>query len=471
MKKEFGQYFTPLSVAKFIINNTKINKDAAIIDPSVGEGVFFKAILGKNKENEMIGIDLDKSIIKLNRKIFKENSNIRFIYGNGLDSKTFKSDKNNKFDIVVGNPPFNNKYNRISDDHILYQYHYLSRDKQSPEVLFLERFTNLLKPKGYLRIILPIGIFFNSNLQYVRNFIISNLDIEAIVSLPRNCFYKTTTKTVILFARRYSKKHLGFSNINLDKPIKLFKINNIENIENININKDYCINKTLGNIATRMDPDYYFAEDKNKKIWSNKVIQFKKLSDIIDMDRGFMKYGKDKKTYDENTDPNIFIKLINAKTINILGFNNIDLYIKKYSNMYNFKSEVNVGDVIVIRVGSGCSGRAFYIKKDKYRGQVDDWFFILRKSKIINMGYLSFFLNSSIGKQFLDQEKQGTNALSINKDSLGNIRIPILEKKDQLYFYKGVSKIYSLYEQGDEKVASELFVIMDKKLTGILTQD
>lgn len=69
------------------------------------------------------------------------------------------------------------------------------------EILFLERFIDLVKPGGYVAIILPDGIFSNSQFEGVREWLAQSITINAIVSLPRETFEGTGTnaKTCVLF--------------------------------------------------------------------------------------------------------------------------------------------------------------------------------------------------------------------------------------------------------------------------------
>jgi len=72
------------------------------------------------------------------------------------------------------------------------------------EVLFLERFVQLARPGGKVAIILPEGVFANSNLRYVREWLVQNFTIHAVVGLPRDTFKGTgtTAKTAILYLEK-----------------------------------------------------------------------------------------------------------------------------------------------------------------------------------------------------------------------------------------------------------------------------
>ena len=66
------------------------------------------------------------------------------------------------------------------------------------EGLFLEKICRELKIGGKALIVLPEGVFYRENDAKIREYILNNFTIEAIVSLPKNTFYTTPQKTYIL---------------------------------------------------------------------------------------------------------------------------------------------------------------------------------------------------------------------------------------------------------------------------------
>jgi type I restriction enzyme M protein len=114
------------------------------------------------------------------------------------------------------NPPFGAKIG-ITDKEILrefllaHKWEYSRREnhwrptnkllcKQDPQVLFIERCVQLLKPGGKLGIILPEGIVGNKNSAYILDYLRSKGSIFAIIDSPRTLFQPSTDiKTVILF--------------------------------------------------------------------------------------------------------------------------------------------------------------------------------------------------------------------------------------------------------------------------------
>jgi type I restriction enzyme M protein len=116
---------------------------------------------------------------------------------------------NTKFDVVLTNPPFAMKYKRKVKDQerILLQY-FLARTKKvklktslKSNVMFLERYMELLKPKGKLLTVIDESVLNTPSDKPTRDFIFDNLYIKAVISLPRWAFFQagSNVKTSILY--------------------------------------------------------------------------------------------------------------------------------------------------------------------------------------------------------------------------------------------------------------------------------
>ena len=125
-------------------------------------------------------------------------------------------------DIVMTNPPFGTKI-KIEDQDILDQYDLAHvwrkengkwvmdgnlRNAMPPEVLFIERCIQFLKPgKGKLGIVLPDGVLGNPDNEYIRYWMMANCQVLASVDLPVETFLpRTGTQTSVLILRRKSEE-------------------------------------------------------------------------------------------------------------------------------------------------------------------------------------------------------------------------------------------------------------------------
>lgn len=254
----FGQYFTPREIVKFIVDVLPITQDSKVLDTSCGSGGFLLYALNKVREQateyypnykndarqyakwfpfwhdfaekNLYGIEISEQIsraAKMNM-IIHDDGHTNVVTSDGLisDKEIFaktsnKGFKYGTFDFIITNPPFGSTI-RQSEQAYLKTYQlgkkeedWLAvkaqpeniRDGQSTEVLFIEQDYKFLKEGGYLAIVLPDGILTNSSMQYVRTKIEDWFRIVAVVSMPQTAFAANDAgvKTSVLFLRKWNK--------------------------------------------------------------------------------------------------------------------------------------------------------------------------------------------------------------------------------------------------------------------------
>lgn len=255
----FGQYFTPREIVKFIVDVLPIEHDSKVLDTSCGSGGFLLYALNKvrNRATEMYpnyktdtrqykhwfaywhdfaetnlyGIEISEQIsraAKMNM-IIHDDGHTNVITSDGLLSDEAIIEKTNNqgfkygtFDFIITNPPFGStirqsekaylktyQLGKKEEDWLAVNAHpQNTRDGQSTEVLFIEQDYKFLKEGGYLAIVLPDGILTNSSMQYVRTQIEDWFRIIAVVSMPQTAFMANGAgvKSSVLFLKKWSKK-------------------------------------------------------------------------------------------------------------------------------------------------------------------------------------------------------------------------------------------------------------------------
>jgi type I restriction enzyme M protein len=129
------------------------------------------------------------------------------------------------FDVIVTNPPFGSKI-PIKDKNVLEQFElahiWENKDKlgiwtmterlQSsvpPEILFIERCFQLLRPNGRLGIVLPDSILGSPGLGYIREWLIKNARIVASLDLHADTFQpRNGTQTSVLFLQKKTREQI-----------------------------------------------------------------------------------------------------------------------------------------------------------------------------------------------------------------------------------------------------------------------
>lgn len=253
---DFGQYFTPRPIVKFIVDSLPITHKSRVLDTSCGSGGFLLYALDKVREqaNEfydpikdekdhykywhdfaeknLFGIEINDQIARTAKMnmIIHDDGHTNVIASDGLLSDTDmqaksgnKEFKYNSFDFIITNPPFGSSIKQTEKAY-MHQYNlaikevdWLNttasgkaalRDSQSTEVLFLEQCHKFLTEHGYLAVVIPDGILTNSSMQYVRDNLEEMYRIVAVVSMPQTAFSATGAgvKSSVLFLRKHKDK-------------------------------------------------------------------------------------------------------------------------------------------------------------------------------------------------------------------------------------------------------------------------
>lgn len=128
-------------------------------------------------------------------------------------SSVYPHQVNEQFDVVLSNPPFSVTVDRdtakefpksyVRGDQILRSLKEKGEKEIATELLFIERWYQLLREYGRLAVVLPESVFDTSSTRDMRIFLFKYFWIVAIVSLTDDAFAPyTTTKTNILFAQK-----------------------------------------------------------------------------------------------------------------------------------------------------------------------------------------------------------------------------------------------------------------------------
>jgi type I restriction enzyme M protein len=297
---DFGQFFTPRNIVKFIVNVLPVTHESRVIDTSCGSGGFLLYALDKVRkeaseyyevetakhhrhwhdfaEKNLFGIEINEQIsrtAKMNM-IIHDDGHTNVITSDGLLKSDVMIDKSkndgfkyNSFDFIITNPPFGSSVKQTESAY-LHQYNLGNKDKswldiknasvkkranQSTEVLFIEQDYNFLVEGGFLAIVIPDGVLTNSTMQYVRDNIEQWFRIVAIISLPQTAFAHTGAgvKSSVLFLRKHKKSTT--ENIeNLKKDIQ----------ENIKTSNNYEA-KTIIIQKSKKDEIATYQGDKKSK--------------------------------------------------------------------------------------------------------------------------------------------------------------------------------------------------------------
>ena len=213
-----GQFFTPKTAVRALVELTTPTAEDLIIDPACGSGSFlleaarYIAKSGSISPDRIHGIDKDAYLVRLSQlhlalqfdMLFPINCTDSLVWdGNGFEESPTKS-LIGQFTLVLTNPPFGSKIVALSgnarrDFDLAYKWRYSKRtgryQKQAslvtntpPQILFVERCISLLAPGGRLGIVLPESVLSSPRHRHVVQYILDHTTPVAIIGMPESLF-------------------------------------------------------------------------------------------------------------------------------------------------------------------------------------------------------------------------------------------------------------------------------------------
>ncbi|WP_277293181.1 N-6 DNA methylase [Veillonella montpellierensis] len=312
-KQNEGQFFTPVPITHFIWDSLPLEKIIRqdekvnfpkIIDYACGAGHFltegFEAVndIFIYLDSEMkidyswardniYGIEKDYRLARVSKiSLFMHGAGVgNIIFGDGLENYKEKEIISESFDILVANPPysvsaFKPHLNLKHNDFTVLDK--VSNTGSEIETLFVERISQLLKPKAVAAVILPSSILNKENESFIsaRESILENFKIRAIVSLSSKTFGATGTNTVVLFLEKFDEPPKKIDLVK-DSVESIITGKSLENWEDENIFKEYLktIDVEIGDYKKFIDKSVNYDEYKNK-YFKNYTSSFLGLSSV-----------------------------------------------------------------------------------------------------------------------------------------------------------------------------------------------
>lgn len=211
--KEEGEFYTPHDVVQLIA--TLIEPyDGTLFDPACGSGGMFiqSAELVKSKQGDInkinvYGQEKDAAtwrLAKMNLVLHGISSNLGKTYDSSF---TNDQHKGLYFDYVMANPPFNLKswYNSNLKNDPRWTGYGTPPESNANYAWILHILSHLKPTKGVAGFLLANGALGDSDTKTIRQKLIDNDKVEAIIILPRELFV-TTDISVTLWILNQNKK-------------------------------------------------------------------------------------------------------------------------------------------------------------------------------------------------------------------------------------------------------------------------
>ena len=239
-KKATGSYYTPLYLAKFIVNrvieNLMNKSDLSILEPSVGDGAFIEVLNSSNVNYRLTAVDINNFELK---KASDKNTSKYATFVN-KDYLTYNAKK--KFSLIIGNPPYVKKI-RLSENQVSIAQEILFNEGLSKKnfknlwVVFLVKSITLLKDDGILAFVLPSDLLQIKYANEIKSYLKKQFELLEIFTFNNLMFDCRQQDTVVLFAyKQADKKGVYYSNIKKVKQLDSGKYSLKKNQALVNTN-------------------------------------------------------------------------------------------------------------------------------------------------------------------------------------------------------------------------------------------
>ncbi len=215
-KKGAGQYFTPRLLIRSMVRcmrpDPRASKEFAIGDPACGTGGFLVAAYEWLKDQTGGAFDREtalrirkqtyfgQELVARPRRLALMNIYLHQVEPHiALGDSIYEAPSNQRFDVVLTNPPFGTKGANQSPDRD--DFVVATSNKQ---LNFLQHVLTILKPGGRAAVVVPDNVLFAGQAAEVFQVLMEDCNLHTVLRCPRGTFspYTEGTKTNVIFFTR-----------------------------------------------------------------------------------------------------------------------------------------------------------------------------------------------------------------------------------------------------------------------------
>lgn len=317
-KKHFAQYYTPKAVADTLVQRAYSASNVPVdnvLELAAGDGQLLKSLLLVSPSSVGTAIDIDPDNVS---ELSSLSASVESIHADAMSAKIF--DKTRYFELGLANPPF---LSDVSVDEykkeLLAEYLKLDfsiGDKVRSEYIFLCQYLRFLKPEGVLSMILPATVISGSRSESFRRALLACYEIVEIYQVVDSSFGGTEADTFVLTIRK-------------SKPTR-----RNASLKRIKSNGEVLFEREvpLGDLVSRMDPNYFLTSRCTRKI---------RLGEVATITRG-----------------NITHKDLKERFLSYIHTTNFDdTSVLEAPECVHDRHVLKYGDVIMCRVGTRVLGK------------------------------------------------------------------------------------------------------------------
>lgn len=232
-----GEFYTPRPVIRFIVNvvEPSLKKGERVLDPACGTGGFLAESLEFMKKEAKLTSDkkrlYQKTLYGIEKKplpyllgmmnlILHEIEDPNITRANTLSKQISEITKDEKFDIIITNPPFGGEEESEISKNLP-----LGMQTSDTALGFLIYIMHALKENGRCGIILPNGpLFANGVAAKIKEKLLKEFNLHTIVRLPESVFspYTGIATNILFFDKTGPTKTIWYYQMKKRPGIKAY---------------------------------------------------------------------------------------------------------------------------------------------------------------------------------------------------------------------------------------------------------
>ncbi|KQR82846.1 restriction endonuclease [Arthrobacter sp. Leaf337] len=216
--KSGGEYYTPQEVSELLARLTVVGKTSVnkVYDPACGSGSLllkFAKVLGKdNVRQGFYGQEINLTTYNLARiNMFLHDVNYEkfdLAHGDTLTDPAHWDDE--PFEAIVSNPPYSIQWAGDSDPLLINDPRFtpagVLAPKSKADLAFTMHILSWLAVNGTAAIVEFPGVLYRGGAeQKIRQYLIDNNYVDAVIQLPQDLFFGTTIATCIIVLKKSKK--------------------------------------------------------------------------------------------------------------------------------------------------------------------------------------------------------------------------------------------------------------------------
>ncbi|MEJ5273351.1 MAG: type I restriction-modification system subunit M [Spirochaetota bacterium] len=218
--KKGGEFYTPAHVKTLMVRLVKPQESMRVYDPTVGSGGFLiearQYLEEKGQDPRNLALygqennGVTWSICKMNM-ILHDIPDAHIENEDTLTTPKFvENGYIRQFDRVLANPPFSQNYTKANMQFPeRFKYGFTPETGKKADLMFLQHMIASLKPDGIMATVMPHGVLFRGGQEKViREGIVKDDIIQAIIGLPSKLFYNTGIPACVIAINKKKPEHL-----------------------------------------------------------------------------------------------------------------------------------------------------------------------------------------------------------------------------------------------------------------------